>query len=157
METVKINLSLKDAMILEIEIAGQYDPQEERVLLKGIRNHKISLPTKFRLDTLLETLSKLSTRFYKVRNELIEQLGTKNKEDIMEVPEKLDGDKPNPNFKKLESEVKDMLEEKVEIQFEGLKLEDFNFELDENEDYPMFYKLLRQSQTPITKKRNPGV
>lgn len=123
----KIELKLKEAMILLSEIQGVVNSETNNVIFKGFINQNIPLKEKYWLNRLLNSLLKERDLIEKLRNEMIEKLGEKDeKNGNISIPnfiEKENGEKEiNPNLLEFQKNYEDLLEETKTFEYKPIEM-----------------------------------
>lgn len=123
----KIELKLKDAMILLSELQGVVNSETNNVIFKGFINQNIPLKEKYWLNKLLNSLLKERELIEKLRNEMIEKLGEKNEEtgsiSIPNFIEKENGLKEiNPNLLEFQKNYDELLEEIKSFEYKPIDM-----------------------------------
>ena len=121
-----MKIKLQEAISLSMEINGTKD-------YKGLVSQKLSFKNKFLLNKIYASIEKDLKLFDDTKKELFEKYGEKDGENITIAADKF------PSFAE---EFNPLLEVEVEVNANGLKLEDIE-SLETEEYYPTLVKLLQ--------------
>jgi len=156
----KHTLTLGEIYVLDSELNGQKNPQSGEVLTKGLISHPISLLQKYWLHDLSDSIQQYKKNVDTLRNELINKYGEKGDNDSITIPMSVDKVDENgnlvkdaednvikvinPKFLEFNAEMETLLAETRDIEHYPFRIENFDFKTDE--DYKVFYKILRPTK-----------
>lgn len=141
--TKKTTLTLSEIYTLDSELGGVTDPQTGEKRMKGLLAQSLNLKTKFWLTKLKTQTAEVVATVNKLKDETVIKHGTKDENGNVSIPMMVTEDevqKINPAFVAFNAEFNDLISESKELEHQEFNVDDFNLETDEN--YPVFYKLL---------------
>jgi hypothetical protein len=135
MNNIKTELTLNELLSLEIEFCGSADGTQKGILKQEIKN-----PIKMQIHRLLKRFITPNREIFASMNKEIFEKYSDGESIRQFLP---DGSK-NPNLEKYNSEIKELLSSKIDIEIPIFKLEDFDFK---SGDYtPVFFDLICQCE-----------
>lgn len=138
----KTVFTLKEILNLKIELTGVQINGE--TVVKGILDESLDLSTRYHLNKILKVCEKENESFEAVRVSLIKEHGVTNEDGSMTIPEFIDNEKgekiPNPILNTVSEQVNNLLNQKVTLKHEILKIEDFS-KISTNVRFEVFFKL----------------
>lgn len=141
----QIELSLGQILDLEAELNGYTNPQTNERLLEGFLKEKISLTVKYHLSKLSDELRKERETVEKLKNDLINELGTPREDGTISVDMFEDDDKTklNPKFIEFQQKYVELINETRTIEYQPIPisvLENITSEY----NYVILYKLIQE-------------
>lgn len=147
----KHKLKLIEVLSLEVEIAGVVNQETGERVIEGLLSQKISMVTKYWLNTLLETLDKEKKKLASIREELIKKYGEEDKDGQIGIDPFLKTDQvddagnavsvQNPKYIEFMTEYNNVLNESVEIKLPSIQLDDLKH-IETSDNYPLVFKHL---------------
>lgn len=142
----KITLKLFEFYNLDAELNGV---RERNV--PGILQEKLSLVTKYWLTDLAKKVTAERESLENIKNDLIKKYGEADEQGNVSIQALIDGTPneagetekvPNPKFDTFQKEFTELLETEKEIEYQPLKLSDFE-NLETTSNYVTLFKLMK--------------
>lgn len=145
---MKIKLKLGEIYGLSSEISGFTNSQTGEKLSKGLLGQQLSLVTKFKVSELRDLLTSHVKNIDTLREELIKKLGTVDETTgqislSYTIKEGEDNVIVNPKFVEFNRSLEELLKQEKELEVPEFKIEEFDIKTEEN--YDVFFKLLKSS------------
>lgn len=140
----KIKLTLNEALLLEVELNGAVNPQNNEVIFGGLLSEKMSLKTKYWLTKLSDKVASEKKTIEGLRDDLIKKYG-KEEEGNIYIKPFLDeeGKEVNPDFEKFSEEMGALLGEEKEFDYNPISLKELS-DVSSNGRYSLIFKLVKE-------------
>jgi len=137
----KIELTLAEILSLHVELYGTQKQNGEAV--EGILSGKMALTTRYWLNDLGKKVAAEKESVDKLRNELITKHGEQKDESVVIETFIGEGEERtvNPKFIEFQNEYGALLDEKREMEYKKLTLDDIN-KIESDVHCPVFFKLI---------------
>lgn len=137
----KIELTLAEILSLHVELYGTQKQNGE--VVEGILSGKMALTTRYWLNDLGKKVAAEKESVDKLRNELITKHGEQKDESVIIETFIGEGDERtvNPKFIEFQNEYGALLDEKREVEYKKLTLDDIN-KIESDVHCPVFFKLI---------------
>lgn len=137
----KIELTLAEIISLHVELYGTQKQNGDPV--EGILSGKMALTTRYWLNDLGKKVAAEKESVDKLRNELITKHGEQKDESVVIETFIGEGEERtiNPKFIEFQNEYGALLDEKKELEYKKLSLDDIN-KIESDVHCPVFFKLI---------------
>lgn len=137
----KIELTLAEILSLHVELYGTQKQNGE--VVEGILSGKMALTTRYWLNDLGKKVAAEKESVDKLRNELITKHGEQKDESVVIETFIGEGEERtvNPKFIEFQNEYGALLDEKREMEYKKLTLDDIN-KIESDVHCPVFFKLI---------------
>lgn len=147
----KGKLTLLEVYQLDSELSGVINRQNGERVTKGLINQPLSLKLKYWLNKLKSITGENVELVDKLRNEYITKYGEKDEKGNVSLPLQItekdengeDVVKTNPKYEEFNAEFEKLLKEEKEVEVYKFDIEQFDLETEET--YPVFFKLIEHA------------
>jgi hypothetical protein len=141
----KIKLTLNEALLLEAELSGVVNPENNEVLFGGLLSEKMSLKTKYWLTKLSDKVAAEKKTIEGLRNDLIKKYGEEDDKGNVQVKTFLDEENKevNPNYVSFSEEFNGLLNEEKEFEYNPISLEEL-VDVCSDVRYNIIFKLVKE-------------
>jgi hypothetical protein len=141
-----IDLRLDEVLLLLVELEGFRKPDTGEVIFKGFINQTLPLKEKYWLNKLINSLTNEKQEIEKLRNQLIEKFGEKDKSDSIFIPMMVEGtNEPNPQYLEFQTEYQELLNETKTINYKPISFETLE-SITTEDTYNLIFKLVEDAE-----------